>query len=104
MPKSEDVRFAYCQDKVGPLDRAKISIKTIALQYGTAVFGGIRGYYSKDKNVLNIFRPRDHFERFLNSLKILGVSIPYSSSDLVQIISNLVPKNPPRQTAISPPF
>src|SRR3989344_278456 len=104
MPKSEDFRFAYFQDKVVPLDRAKISIKTNALQYGTAVFGGIRGYYSKDKKVLSIFRPRCHFERFLNSLKILGVSIPYSSSDLVQIIVKLVTKNRPRQNVYFRPF
>ncbi|TSC87703.1 MAG: branched-chain amino acid aminotransferase [Microgenomates group bacterium Gr01-1014_16] len=104
MSKSEDFKFAFFQGKIVPQEKARVSIKTNALQYGTAVFGGIRGYYDKDKRILDIFRPQDHFERFLNSLKILGVSIPYSSPDLVQIIVNLVIKNHPRQNVYFRPF
>lgn len=104
MSTPEDFQFAYFQNKIVPLDRAVVSIKTNALQYGTAVFGGIRGYYTKDKKILNIFRPLDHFGRFLNSLKILGVSIPYSAPELVQIVDKLATKNHPRQNVYFRPL
>lgn len=41
--------LSYFEGNIVPSDQAKLSIQTHALQYGTAVFGGIRGYYNKDK-------------------------------------------------------
>jgi len=52
---------------------------TNALQYGTGIFGGIRGYYNPDKSELFIFRPEDHTQRLIKSLKILGVTTRYSA-------------------------
>lgn len=66
---------------------------TNALQYGTAVFAGIRGYYNKDKKFLSIFRIGDHYQRLSNALKILGVSIPHSPAELREITFQLAKKN-----------
>ena len=46
-----------------------------ALQYGTGIFGGIRGYYNAKGKYISIFRLYDHMSRFVNSLRILGESI-----------------------------
>jgi hypothetical protein len=35
---------AYFQGKIVPYSEAKVGVATHALNYGTAVFGGIRGY------------------------------------------------------------
>ena len=43
-------KYSYFEGKIVPAESAKVSIQTHALQYGTAVFGGIRGYYNKDKD------------------------------------------------------
>ena len=64
--------FAYFQGKIIPAELAKVSIMTNALQYGNAVFTGIRGYQSSGKKSSHIFRLADHYNRFLNSLKILN--------------------------------
>jgi branched-chain amino acid aminotransferase len=70
--------WVFFKDKFFKAEEAKISIMTNALQYGTGVFGGIRGYYNKSKKAIFVFRLQDHYQRFLNSLKILGVSIKYN--------------------------
>ena len=77
---------------------------TNALQYGNGVFSGIRGYYDGTKKQLFLFRLDDHFERFLNSFKILGVSFPYSKEFLKKIIIKLAEKNQPKTDVYFRPF
>ncbi len=98
--------FKYCffKDKVEEVERAKVSIMTNALQYGTGVFGGIRAYYNEKKDFSSIFRIKDHYERMLNSLKILGVEMKYSRDDLVDLTVDLVKKNNPKVDAYLRPF
>ncbi|KKP67623.1 MAG: Branched-chain amino acid aminotransferase [Candidatus Roizmanbacteria bacterium GW2011_GWA2_35_19] len=86
---------AFFQGTFINIEDAKIPVMTNALHYGNGVFGGLRGYYNGDKKFLSLFRLKDHYNRLLSSLKILGVSIPYSQSDLVEITTNLVKKNKP---------
>lgn len=96
--------FAFFQNKFVPTDKAKVSIMTNALQYGTAVFGGIRGYYNQKRKSVYIFRVKDHYDRILNSLKILAVSLPYSLEQLQEITSQLVKKNNPKTDIYLRPF
>ncbi len=96
--------FAFFEGNVVPTENANVNIMTNALQYGTGIFSGMRGYYSKDTKTLNIFRIDDHIERFLQSIKILGVSIKYSHEDLKKIITDLVIKNKPETDVYFRPF
>ena len=59
-------RYSFFEGKIVPSEEAKINIQTHALQYGTAVFGGIRGYYNKDQDHLFVFRIHDHYNRLIN--------------------------------------
>ena len=56
-------KFAFFEGKIVPYADAKISILTHALNYGTAAFGGVRGYWNEDNEQLYLFRPLDHFHR-----------------------------------------
>jgi branched-chain amino acid aminotransferase len=89
--------YAFFKGKIVPIEEAKVSIMTNALQYGTGVFGGIRGYMQDGGNKKNIaiFRLRDHYKRLLKSLVILNKTIPYSEDDLVRLTLELVKKNNP---------
>lgn len=87
--------YSFYQGKIIKTEDAKVSIMTNALQYGTAVFGGIRGYVAEDKKTIHIFRLNDHYRRFLNSLRILNTTIPYSHEELVDITLRLARKNNP---------
>lgn len=95
---------AFFEGKVVPIEEAKVSIMTNALQYGTGIFGGIRGYYNKEKGFISLFRLEDHFQRFVNSLKVIGVSLEYSKEDLIKITVDLTKKNNPQADTYYRPF
>src|SRR5688500_3215801 len=61
--------FAFVAGRVVPYRDANVGILTLALNYGSAVFGGLRAYWNDDEKQLFIFRPQDHFTRFLQSAK-----------------------------------
>lgn len=93
--KTATFPYAFFQGNVVPIEDAKISIMTNSLQYGTGYFGGIRGYYNKERKMLSLFRIDDHFKRFLDSANILGCEFPYTQEQLREITVNLVKKNKP---------
>jgi branched-chain amino acid aminotransferase len=62
------------------------------LNYGTAVFGGLRAYWSEEEKQLFLFRPHDHFRRFLQSGKLLCMELPYSPESLVDATTELLRK------------
>lgn len=75
-----------------------------AVQYGNAIFGGIRGYVSEDKKNVSIFRIEDHYQRFLKSLKILNKTIRYDVRMLKEITLELARKNKPATDCYFRPF
>jgi branched-chain amino acid aminotransferase len=88
--------YAFFEGKIVPIEGARVSIMTHALQYGTGVFGGIRGYLSSNTASVNVFRLPDHYARFLQSLKILGKSFKYTQAELVEITLALAKRNNPQ--------
>lgn len=76
--------YAFFQGQIRPIEQAKISVMTHALNYGTACFGGLRGYWNDDKEQLFVFRILDHYERLLNSAKLLLMDLPYSAHELAE--------------------
>lgn len=99
-----DFKYAFFEGNFIPLVDAKVSVMTNGLQYGTGVFGGIRGYYDADKGQLSVFRIRDHYKRFLSSIKMMGCGIDYTLDQLVEIHIDLVKKNAPKQNCYFRPF
>jgi len=82
--------YAYFEGKITPIDEAKISVMTHALHFGTGAFAGIRAYWNEDEDQLYLFRPLDHFERFLNSAKLLCMEIDHTAESLLGITKNLL--------------
>lgn len=78
-------KHAFFEGKIVPWSEAKINVATHGFMYGTAVFSGMRGYWSEEKKRLFVFRPYEHFRRLLDSAKILSMSIPYDEEGLVQL-------------------
>jgi len=87
--------YAFFQGNIVKIEEAKVSIMTNALQYGTAVFGGIRGYYNKEEKFLSVFRLHDHVQRFFTQINILGCTIRYTKEELKSNVIQLIQKNQP---------
>jgi len=84
--------YAYFEGEIVPYREAKVSILVHALNYGTAAFGGLRGYWNGEDEQLYLFRAEDHFQRLLNSAKILAMEFDKSPADLIQITKELLQK------------
>src|SRR6185369_468039 len=95
---------AFFEGKIVPIEDAKVSIMTNALQYGTGFFGGIRGYYNEDKGFVSFFRIDDHIRRFLSSARVIGCPLPYDHAQLKQIVLDLIAKNQPSGNVYLRPF
>jgi branched-chain amino acid aminotransferase len=78
-------KHAFFEGKIVPWSEAKINIATHGFMYGTAVFSGMRAYWSAEQKRLFVFRPYDHFHRLLDSAKILSMDIPYDEQGLIQL-------------------
>ncbi len=83
-------KHAYFQGKIVPYSDAKVGVATHALNYGTAVFGGIRGYWNEEKQRLFVFRPHDHFRRLLNSARTMCMDIGHTPEGLTEIMHELL--------------
>ncbi len=90
-------RYAFFQGSVVPLEEAKISVQTHAFLYGTAVFEGIRAYWVEDEGEMLVFRMREHYERLLNSCRILRMKSKYTAEELCEISLDLLARNGDRQ-------
>ena len=86
----ETNQHAYFEGKIIPFGEAKVSIAIHGLNYGTAAFAGLRGYWNAAENKLFIFRPLEHYRRFLNAGKILAMELPHTPESLTQVTIDLL--------------
>lgn len=82
--------YAYFRGEIVPYAEAKIGLLTHAFNYGTAAFGGVRGYWNDEQQQLYVFRPLDHFERLLNSAKLLCAEHSFTVEQLKDIAIELL--------------
>lgn len=81
---------AYFQKRIVPLEEARVPVMTHAFLYGTAVFEGVRGNWSDERQETLIFRPREHFERLKMSAHIMHIGLPQTAQELTDICSQVV--------------
>jgi branched-chain amino acid aminotransferase len=84
--------FAYFEGKIVPYTEARVGVLTHAFNYGTAVIAGLRGYWNPDKNTLFIFRPIDHFRRFIQSSRLLCMDLDHTPESLLEVTLQLLQK------------
>lgn len=70
------------------------------LHYGNGVFEGIRSYATP--NGARIFKARAHFERLIQSGKLINIEIPYEVDELINISYQLLKKNKQKNAYIRP--
>lgn len=83
-------KFAYFEGKIVPFEKATVSVMNHTFNYGTGAFGGLRGNWNDDEQQLFVFRPLDHFTRFLDSAKLLTFKLDYTPEQLLDILLELL--------------
>lgn len=102
--RSTHLPFVYFEGEIRPIEDAKVSITTQALQYGTGVFAGIRGYLDQDGSTINIFRLTDHFRRFSQSAALIKIGLPFDVEGLSALAVELTRRNAPTSNVYFRPF
>ena len=85
--------IVWFQNRFVRLAEANVNILTHALNYGTGVFEGIRGYYDEAAHDLFLIRALEHYERWKRNCGILRISIPHSPAELCEITAELCRRN-----------
>ena len=88
----ERPKYAFFEGKIVPIEEAKVDIRTNALQYGTGIFEGIRGYWNGKTKTNYVFRIEDHYKRFITNSRIMMIEIKYSLEELCNITLELLKK------------
>lgn len=93
---------AYIRGEVVPSEEAKISIASHSIQYGSTVFGGMRGYQKGEK--FHLFRLEDHFDRLFKATKIFGMDIKMNFGEFQEAVFDLIRANKPEGDFYIRPF
>jgi len=89
--------IAFINNEFVPIDEARVSIRTNALQYGTGIFEGIRAYWNAQHKQLFLFKMAEHYERLLNNCRVLRLQVGKDVKELCDITLELVRKNEHRE-------
>jgi branched-chain amino acid aminotransferase len=94
--------FIWMDGELIPYDQAKVHVVTTpSLHYGMGVFEGIRCYETSKGPA--VFRLREHLQRFLESIHILGIrDFPFTIEDLRQGVFQTLRANGFRECYIRP--
>jgi branched-chain amino acid aminotransferase len=94
MPGDVDPKtMVYFGGRYVSLADAQAGILTHALHYGTGVFEGIRAYWDEADELLCVFRPAEHFERWKRNCGILRIEVPLTAEELTDITAELIRRN-----------
>ena len=84
--------YIWMNGKIVPFEEANIHFLSPTIHYGIGAFEGIRCYETPEGAA--VFRLREHMQRLLDSVLILGVSeFPYSIDDLCQATFETIKAN-----------
>jgi branched-chain amino acid aminotransferase len=83
-------KFALFKGRIVPYGHARMGVLTHGLNYGTGCFAGLRGYWNDEEQELFVFRPRDHFKRFLESTRLLCMEVPDTVDSLTDQLHELL--------------
>jgi len=84
--------FIWMDGELVPFADANVHIITPTLHYGVGVFEGIRSYNTP--NGPAVFRLRDHLQRLLESIRVLGIlDYPYTLPDILKAVFDTMQVN-----------
>jgi len=90
---SDNKRLIWFNNKIIPLEEAKISVLTPTSQFGANVFEGIRCYWNEKHNQLYAFRLDDHIKRLINSIKLIRFKCDFTYEYLIKAFVETVRAN-----------
>ena len=98
----EKAAYIWKNGQFIPWENATTHVLSHSLHYGTAVFEGIRAYNTPKGPA--IFKSQEHYDRLLDSAKLIYMKPPYKTKELIQATKELIEKNQLESCYIRPLF
>lgn len=96
--------LVFVDDAVVTAEEARLSVHANALSYGTGTFEGIRAWWNPSHSQLYLLEATAHYDRLHRSARILGLSLPLSTKELVDATVDLLRRNDVRCDAYIRPL
>jgi branched-chain amino acid aminotransferase len=90
MAESTTELWAFFRGGFVPLRDANVSVMTHALNYGTAVFEGIRAYWNAEAKQLYALDLVPHYQRIIRSARLLYMEVPYGAEEMADFTVELL--------------
>jgi len=91
------VSYAYFEGQIVPLEEAKVSIATHALNYGTGVFEGVRAYWNQAHQELYVLKGPEHYVRMLQSCRIMKIQLQESVEQMMEATTEILRRSQYRE-------
>ncbi len=101
---AEHPTYVWWKGELVAWDEATVHVTDLAWSALGAVFEGIRGYWSDEREELLIFRLAEHLDRLRGSTRIVRLPLPYSAEELTRSIIGLLHENECREDTYIFPF
>lgn len=88
-----DESIVYFDGDFMPLAQATVNIATHALNYGTGCFEGIRAYWDQERQELYVLKLAEHVDRFFRSCNVLRITLPFTKSEMADILVQVLRRN-----------
>jgi branched-chain amino acid aminotransferase len=85
--------IVWFDNRFVPLREAQVNVLTHALNYGTGVFEGIRGYWNDAERDLFLVRAHEHYARMKTNASIIRIAIPQTAEEMCEITADLCRRN-----------
>ena len=86
-------RLIWLKGELLHVNDAKINVLSPTSQFGLNVFEGIPCYWNNEKKQLFAFRLDDHYNRLIQSAKLLQINCPYSKEEMKKALVETVLAN-----------
>lgn len=96
-----DSKYIWMEGKLVPYAEANVHILTHSFHYGAAPFEGLRAYATSDGSTA-MFRAVEHYQRFLNSIRVMGYHTPYALPELIEASRECIKANGFKECYVRP--
>lgn len=86
-------RFVWCKGKIINVNEAIVNVLSPTSQFGLNVFEGIPCYWNSNKNQLYAFRLNDHYNRLLQSARLIQIECNYTKEELKKALIDTIVAN-----------
>jgi branched-chain amino acid aminotransferase len=103
-PGFEHANTIWINGELRPWEQATVHVSSVGHASTSGVFEGMKAYWSPETEQLNLFRMREHFQRFVESMRLVRLDLSYTVDQLCQATIDLLRADDVRQDVYIRPW